>query len=374
MKNMYLGITLLYFGLSFFSACSEDKTNEESGKGDQQGGVPEIETVEVSDVFMNSASAESKLISVGGSSILERGVCWAKHSTPTVDDFKTKPVVVDVSGEFSVQMEGLEQGTKYYVRAFATNDSGTGYGNEVSFTTVSPEVFLDSTSFDTMESFEQHWNMLYPWGEDHNGSARMYEDMVTLEENGVLLIKADRIYPDWEGYSTADPYLRIKYHSGAIHYNGLITVNDEYPFWEISGDFKAPVNKGTWPAFWITGANSWPPEVDILEFKGNAYNWQNTVTGPSWDQTVWTTDKTNIPDAPEQWHNYRMTMEKISNTDVQVRLFVDGELKGSYAKDFVNDPFHLIINLQMEGASGEPGPENTEYRARNIYLSAIAAE
>ena len=374
MKNMYLGITLLYFGLSLFPACSEDKTNEEPGKGDQQAGVPEIETVEVSDVFVNSASAGAKLISVGGSSILERGVCWAKHSTPATDDFTAKPAVVDASGEFSIQMEGLEQGTEYYVRAFATNDSGTGYGNEVSFTTVSPEVFLDSTSFDTMESFQQHWNMFYPWGEDHNGSARMYEDMVILEENGVLLIKAERIYPDWEGNSTADPHLRINYHSGAIHYNGLITVNDKYPFWEISGDFKAPVVKGTWPAFWITGANTWPPEVDILEFKGDAYNWQNTVTGPSWDQTVWTTDKTNIPDAHKQWHNYRMTMEKISNADVQVKLFVDGELKGSYVKDFVNDPFHLIINLQMEGASNDPGPEYAEYRARNIYLAAIAAE
>jgi beta-glucanase (GH16 family) len=371
LQNIFFVGSMLMLSLVLFSSCSEDGTDKDQEIEGGQKKVPEIETIDVSDVFLNSATVSAKLISIGSSWILDRGVCWAKHQNPTIDDFMAKPAVVDASGKFSIQIEELEQATKYFVRAFATNDAGTGYGNEVNFTTVSPAVFLDSTSFDNSDTFEEHWNMLYPWGEDHNGSARMYDDMVTLEKDGILLIEAERIYPDWEGYSTADPYLRIKYHSGAVHYNGLITVNDEFPYWIVSGDFKAPVAKGCWPAFWITGANSWPPEIDILEFKGSTTNWQNTVTGPSWDQTEWTTDKTVIPDADKNWHNYRMTMEKISDTDVQVELFVDGELKGSYAKDFVNDPFYLIVNLQMEGSSGEPGPEYAEYRARNIYLAAI---
>jgi beta-glucanase (GH16 family) len=373
MEKIFFKVTIFLLALLLFSACSEDSEND-PGDGNQQEEVPEIETTGVSDIFMNSASVGAKLISIGSSSILERGVCWAKHQIPTIDDFMAKPVAIDASGKFSIQIKELEQAATYYVRAFASNSAGTGYGNEIDFTTATPTVFLDSTSFDNSDSFKEHWKMLYPWGEDHNGTARMYEDKVSLEGNGVLLIEAERIYPHWEGYSTADPYLRIKYHSGAIHYNGLITVNDEYPYWIVSGDFKAPVASGAWPAFWITGANTWPPEVDILEFKGSITNWQNTVTGPAWNQTVWTTDKTDIPDADKEWHNYRMTMEKISDADVQVKLFVDGELKGSYTKDFVNDPFHLIINLQMEGASGEPGPENAEYRARNIYLAAIAAD
>ena len=32
-------------------------------------------------------------------------------------------------------MTGLAKGTKYYVRAYAHNSGGYGYGNEVSFTT-----------------------------------------------------------------------------------------------------------------------------------------------------------------------------------------------------------------------------------------------
>lgn len=31
----------------------------------------------------------------------------------------------------------------------------------------------------------------------------------------------------------------------------------------------ASVLKGTWPAAWLTGAKSWPPEIDLAEWKGN---------------------------------------------------------------------------------------------------------
>ena len=38
--------------------------------------------------------------------------------------------------EFSSSLRGLLRGTKYYVRAYGVNDEGTGYGNEVTFTTL----------------------------------------------------------------------------------------------------------------------------------------------------------------------------------------------------------------------------------------------
>jgi hypothetical protein len=38
--------------------------------------------------------------------------------------------------EFSSSLRGLLRGTKYYVRAYAVNEEGIGYGNEVTFTTL----------------------------------------------------------------------------------------------------------------------------------------------------------------------------------------------------------------------------------------------
>ena len=91
-------------------------------------------------------------------------------------------------------------------------------------------------------------------------------------ENNQIVLKACRINWD-EGKSTANPHPEIHYHSGAIHSKETFTVNNQYPNYEIKGEFKAPYGPGTWPAFWLNGAWTWPPEIDILEFKGNNVNW-----------------------------------------------------------------------------------------------------
>lgn len=49
-----------------------------------------------------------------------------------------------------------------------------------------------------------------------------------------------------------------------------------------------------------------------------------------------------------------------------VREEITGRHRGS---NFVGKPMGVIVNLQMEGASGSPGPSgDTLYRARNLYV------
>ena len=73
------------------------------------------------------------MTSDGGASVYERGVCWSISRNPTTADSKTSDGM-DI-GPFTSSLTGLQAGTVYYVRAYATNSTGTGYGNEVSFTT-----------------------------------------------------------------------------------------------------------------------------------------------------------------------------------------------------------------------------------------------
>ncbi|WP_315821209.1 hypothetical protein [Paraflavitalea speifideaquila] len=114
-------------------------------------------------------------------------------------------------------------------------------------TSVVWETVLDSTSFSDYTRFEQHWNYLYPWGKDHNGSARMYASPTNHRQvalkNKTLRIRASYITHD-EGKSRHEPYQAIKYHSGAIHARHQVTVSNEYPRYEVSGYFKAPVARG----------------------------------------------------------------------------------------------------------------------------------
>lgn len=232
------------------------------------------------------------------------------------------------------------------------------------------ETLIGTDTFADYGSLESMWNYLYPWGSDHNGTARMYastsdHNHVFIETPGALVLRASRISWD-EGSSSEPPNLPIRYHSGALRAKENVLVNDRYPSWEVKGQFQAPSQRGAWPAFWLTGVNSWPPESDILEYKGDNNNWSNTYQNPDggWSSTTtWVSDLGG-------WHEYRAWITRANDTDVDIHYYVDGNWVGQHrGADFVGEPMHIIINLQMEGSSGEPGPTgDTYYRARNIYI------
>jgi hypothetical protein len=229
------------------------------------------------------------------------------------------------------------------------------------------ETVLDGTSFNSYAAFEAAWNYLYPWGSDHNGTARMYGSSTDHNHiylnSGVLTMKAVRINWD-EGTSTSDPHLPIHYHSGTVNTKTHVVVNDQFPNWEVKCDFQVPSVKGTWPAFWLTGVNSWPPESDIMEFKGNANNWQNTFRTSS-DVTSTIT----AVSSPGNWHTYRAWITMVNATDVDIHYYIDGVWKAAHRANFVGKPLYVIIDLQMEGSSGSPGPNSDTYlNARNIYI------
>lgn len=70
-----------------------------------------------------------------------------------------------------------------------------------------------------------------------------------------------------QGNSNKDPFLAIHYISGTVYAKTHITVTASTSY-TVQGEFIAPTAKGTWPAFWLTAVNSWPPEADIGEWKG----------------------------------------------------------------------------------------------------------
>jgi len=236
------------------------------------------------------------------------------------------------------------------------------------------EVLLDSSSFASYQAFQAKWNYLYPWGADHNGSARMVASSadhshVSLAD-GVLTLKASRLTGN-NGTSSQPPHLAIHYNSGAVHAKQQVLVTASYPVWDISGEFQASSARGTWPAFWITGVNSWPPESDILEYKGDARNWFNTYKNAS---GAWSNSIVGVA-MPGSWHRYRAVLTRVSSTDVQIQYYLDGSLKGTHrGANFVGKAMWIIVNLQMEGSSGAPGPSgDTYYRARNIRVTRSTA-
>jgi uncharacterized protein (TIGR02145 family) len=96
--------------------------------------VPSITTVSVTEITASGAKTGGNITSDGNSPITARGVVWGTATGPTVA-LATKTSNGSGSGAFVSSITGLAANTKYYVRAYATNGAGTGYGNEFSFTT-----------------------------------------------------------------------------------------------------------------------------------------------------------------------------------------------------------------------------------------------
>lgn len=95
---------------------------------------PILATTTVTSITTTSGSSGGNITNDGGSAVTARGVCWSTSTNPTTS-LTTKTSNGAGSGSFISSISNLTPSTKYYVRAYATNSSGTGYGDEVSFTT-----------------------------------------------------------------------------------------------------------------------------------------------------------------------------------------------------------------------------------------------
>ena len=98
--------------------------------------APTVTTQAISDIGAKVALGNGTVAADGGKTITERGVCLKTSAGPTITD--TCFTTTGTTGVFSVLITGRVKTTKYYVKAYATNADGTGYGAEVNFTTGTP--------------------------------------------------------------------------------------------------------------------------------------------------------------------------------------------------------------------------------------------
>jgi len=92
------------------------------------------------EVATTTALGNGSIDNNGGSAITQHGMCWSTSANPTTTDSKTEEGATTVIGSFSSSMTGLTANTLYHVRAYAVNSTGTGYGADVTFTTLAAGV------------------------------------------------------------------------------------------------------------------------------------------------------------------------------------------------------------------------------------------
>jgi len=95
------------------------------------GDIPEVTTNNISDLTSTTAISGGNVTGDGGAQVTARGVCWSLAQYPTILDYKTSDG--SGTGSFTSNISGLITNSTYYLRAYATNSNGTGYGKIMSF-------------------------------------------------------------------------------------------------------------------------------------------------------------------------------------------------------------------------------------------------
>ena len=129
---------------------------------DTQALLPEVHTDTVINVKSSRATCSGTVTYNGGAYVFSRGFCYSTSPNPTLGDNHTLNSTGD--GSFTSLIVGLMANTTYYVRAYATNIAGTAYGEELTFTTLSPFycgidsiIDYDGNIYHTVEIGQQCW-------------------------------------------------------------------------------------------------------------------------------------------------------------------------------------------------------------------------
>lgn len=98
---------------------------------------PTVSSPSVTEITADSAKSEVYVTDDGGASVTSRGIVWSKSENPTVEENEGMTDNGEGTGEFTSELTGLTPNTTYYVRAYASNRTGTAYSEQKEFTTES---------------------------------------------------------------------------------------------------------------------------------------------------------------------------------------------------------------------------------------------
>ena len=99
---------------------------------------PVVVTQDVTNITTTNAEGGGNVTSSGGYAVTSRGVCWSVTENPTINDNITSNG--SGTGNYTSNITGLTMDTTYYLRAYAVNQLGTGYGEQIMFSTDGPPI------------------------------------------------------------------------------------------------------------------------------------------------------------------------------------------------------------------------------------------
>lgn len=205
-------------------------------------------------------------------------------------------------------------------------------------------------NFDSLDT--KKWRLGQAWGEYHPQHPHQYysKDMIQSKDGYLHLRGAYKP----KQFKSGDTSITIPFAIGLV--NSDISFQQKYGYFEIRS--KNPRGPATWPAFWLTGATKWPPEIDIFEMygrkSGKYVNNQYATIHYGKDGSPsrgFLSKRINLPNNTDtMFHTYGCEW-----TPKYIKFFTDGHLAayikvGKRLRQWMDEPMVIIINNAFDEA------------------------
>lgn len=298
--------------------------------------APAVVMESVSDITYDGVVLKGTVTSIGSSVITRHGFCYGKNSEPTVGDKIANLGDCKSPCSMTTTLSGLENSTKYYVRAFAENAEGTAYSSEIlSFTTsalpVAPEVLTVMDVADVTSNSATAKGMLVS---DGGGKISAYGHVWNTTGNPTLTNGSKTDLGAATSMSSFTSELK-SLQSDTKYYVRAYAVNEMGTTYGDQTSFRTEKT----PVQIVTAVNDYTYRSADLSASITAYN-GHTVTemGFCWN-------KTGVPSISDQ-HVVADDMFTASATglDPETRYYVSAYVKTSEGKVFYGNDVVFTTN------------------------------
>jgi hypothetical protein len=141
----------------FISSCDDEDTET----------TPTLTAATVTDITSTTAKVTGEISNDGGPEIITSGFVYSNtNSLPTIEDNFTETTPTD--DVITSNLEGLTPSTMYYVRAYAINSLGTGYGEVANFTTGNAAPVVSDVSITGTIQANEEVTVVYTYSDAEN--------------------------------------------------------------------------------------------------------------------------------------------------------------------------------------------------------------
>ena len=209
--------------------------------------MPVVTTNEITDITQTTATCGGTVTSDGGANVTARGVCWSTSQNPTISNSHTTDG--NGTGSFTSNITGLTANTTYYVRAYATNEKGTSYGEQKSFETLNYEYVdlglpsgLKWATCNVGASSPDDYGDYFAWGETETKSEYTIGNSLTYGL-GISELQS-------QGYIDGSGNLTPSHDAATANWGGRWRMPTRAEYWEL-------LNNCTWTWTTQNGVNGY---------------------------------------------------------------------------------------------------------------------